>query len=205
MCDTKGVIYEGRTEHMNVYKARYAAKTRPARWPKRWWARTCFSPFERRRGDAGYGDDDGAQPDHLRPRQPDPEIAYDVALAARPDAIVATGRSDFPTRSTTSSLPLHFPRRPGRARHHHQRRDEARRHARPGLAGETGTCPIRCYAPIAWSDGIRREYIIPTPFDPRVLIWEASAVAQAAMETGVARRRSISASIARNWSAAWPR
>jgi hypothetical protein len=41
---------------------------------------------------------DGAQPDHLRAGQPDPEIPYDVALAARPDAIVATGRSDFPNQ-----------------------------------------------------------------------------------------------------------
>ena len=75
---------------------------------------------------------------------PDPEIAYDVALAARPDAIVATGRSDYPEPGEQRPrLPVHLPRRAGRPRHHHQRRDEAGRHARAGRARQGGRARFR--------------------------------------------------------------
>jgi malate dehydrogenase (oxaloacetate-decarboxylating)(NADP+) len=119
---------------------------------------------------------------------PDPEIPYDDA---RPRA--RRHRGHRPQRLSQPGeqrpgLPLHLPRRAGRARHHHQRRDEAGRH-RALARWPRKTCPTACCAPTrstAWSSG--REYIIPKPFDPRVLIWEASAVAQAAMDTGVAQQ-----------------
>ena len=99
MCDTKGVIYEGRTEGMNPYKARYVSKTT---------ARTLAEALAD--ADVFFGLSTGGvvtpemvktmAPDPLifALANPDPEIAYDVALAARPDAIVATGPPIFPTR-----------------------------------------------------------------------------------------------------------
>ena len=190
MCDTKGVIYEGRTEGMNAYKARFAAETE---------ARTLAEALVG--ADVFFGLSSGGRvtpemvmtmaPDPIifALANPDPEIPYDVAVAARPDAIVATGRSDFPNQvNNVLGFPVHLPRRAGRARHHHQRRDEAGRHARPGRAGASEDVPdsvLRAYGVERLEFG--REYIIPKPFDPRVLIWEASAVAQAAMETGVAQ------------------
>ena len=185
MCDTKGVIYEGRTEHMNPYKARYAAAPKPARWPKRWSARTCSSAFPA---------PIASPPEMVKAMapnpvvfalaNPDPEISYDVAKAARPDAIVATGRSDFPNQ-VNNVLGFPFIFRGALDVRATTINDEMKLAATRALAGwPRRTCPIR----VLRAYGVERlefgrEYIIPKPFDPRVLIWEASAVAQAAMET----------------------
>ena len=68
---------------------------------------------------------------------PDPEITYDEARAVRDDIIMATGRSDYPQPGQQrSGLPVHLPRRARRARHHHQRRNEAGGHLCAGSAGE---------------------------------------------------------------------
>ena len=120
---------------------------------------------------------------------PDPEIAYDAALAARPDAIVATGRSDFPNQiNNVLGFPFIF--RGALDVRATTINDEMKRAATLALASlakqDVPDSVLRAYGVERMEFG--REYIIPKPFDPRVLIWEASAVAQAAMETGVARR-----------------
>src|ERR1035438_9052847 len=97
MCDTKGVVYEGRTAGMNPYKARFASKTAARTLEEALVGADVFFGLS----SAGAMTPEMAKgmapnPIIFAMANPDPEIAYDVALAARPDAIVATGRSDFP-------------------------------------------------------------------------------------------------------------
>jgi len=119
---------------------------------------------------------------------PDPEIPYDVAKAARPDAIVATGRSDYPNQ-VNNVLGFPFIFRGALDVRATTINDEMKLAATRALAAlakeDVPDSVLRAYDLERLTFG--REYIIPTPFDPRVLIWEASAVAQAAMDTGVAQ------------------
>jgi malate dehydrogenase (oxaloacetate-decarboxylating)(NADP+) len=190
MCDTKGTIYEGRTEHMNEYKARFASKTA---------ARTLTEALVG--ADVFFGLSSGGcvtaemvkgmapNPVIFALANPDPEIAYDVALSARPDAIVATGRSDFPNQ-VNNVLGFPFIFRGALDVRATTINDEMKLAATRALASlakeDVPDSVLRAYGVDRLEFG--REYIIPKPFDPRVLIWEASAVAQAAMETGVAQQ-----------------
>jgi malate dehydrogenase (oxaloacetate-decarboxylating)(NADP+) len=190
MCDTKGVIYEGRSEGMNPYKARFAARTS---------ARTLTDAL--RNADVFFGLSTGnsVTPDMIRAMapnpvifalaNPDPEIPYDVAVATRPDAIVATGRTDFPNQvNNVLGFPFIFRGALDvRATAINDEMKLAATHALAALAKEdVPDSVLRAYGVDHMEFG--RDYIIPKPFDPRVLIWEASAVARAAMETGVARQ-----------------
>ncbi len=189
MCDTKGVIYEGRTEGMNEYKARYAAKTD---------ARTLAEALAGADVFFGLSSGGAVTPEMVRTMapnpiifalaNPDPEIAYDAALAARPDAIVATGRSDYPNQ-VNNVLGFPFIFRGALDVRATTINDEMKLAATRALAAlakeDVPDSVLRAYGVERLEFG--REYIIPKPFDPRVLIWEAAAVAQAAMETGVAR------------------
>jgi len=189
LCDTKGVVYAGRTENMNPYKARFAVKTE---------RRTLADALQG--ADVFFGLSIGkcvtpemllSMADHpvvFAMANPVPEIGYDEAKAARPDAIVATGRSDFPNQVNNV---LGFPSifrvaLDVRARAINEEMKVAATHALAALAKEdVPDSVLRAY-------GLGRlqfgpEYIIPKPFDPRVLIWEAAAVAEAAMRTGVAQ------------------
>src|SRR5205085_5317903 len=119
---------------------------------------------------------------------PDPEITYDVAVAARPDAIMATGRSDFPNQiNNVLGFPFIF--RGALDVRATTINDEMKLAATRALAAlakeDVPDSVLRAYGVDRLEFG--REYIIPKPFDPRVLIWEAAAVAQAAMESGVAQ------------------
>ena len=120
---------------------------------------------------------------------PTPEISYPEAKAARDDVIMATGRSDYPNQvNNVLGFPFIF-------------RGALDTRA-TAINGEMKLAATRALAALAKEDvpdavckayGQRRlrfgpDYLIPKPFDPRVLIWEASAVAQAAMASGVARR-----------------
>ena len=190
MCDTKGVIYEGRTEGMNAFKARYAAKTE---------ARTLTEALDGADVFFGLSSAGAVTPDMVKKMapnpvifalaNPDPEIAYDVALAARPDAIVATGRSDFPNQ-VNNVLGFPFIFRGALDVRATTINDEMKLAATRALAAlakeDVPDSVLRAYGVERLEFG--REYIIPKPFDPRVLIWEASAVAEAAMETGVAQK-----------------
>ncbi len=190
MCDTKGVIYEGRTEHMNAYKARYASKTT---------ARTLEEALVG--ADVFFGLSSGGcvtqdmvrgmapSPVIFAMANPDPEISYEDAIAARPDAIVATGRSDYPNQ-VNNVLGFPFIFRGALDVRATTINDEMKLAATLALASlakeDVPDSVLRAYSIDRLEFG--REYIIPKPFDPRVLIWEASAVAQAAMQTGVAQQ-----------------
>ena len=119
---------------------------------------------------------------------PDPEIAYDLAVRTRPDAIVATGRSDFPNQvNNVLGFPFIFRGALDvRATTINDEMKLAATRALAALAKEDVPDSVRRAYDVEHME-FGREYIIPKPFDPRVLIWEASAVAQAAMETGVAQ------------------
>jgi malate dehydrogenase (oxaloacetate-decarboxylating)(NADP+) len=120
---------------------------------------------------------------------PDPEISYEDAKAARPDAIVATGRSDYPNQ-VNNVLGFPFIFRGALDVRATTINDEMKLAATLALASlakeDVPDSVLRAYSIDRLEFG--REYIIPKPFDPRVLIWEASAVAQAAMDTGVAQQ-----------------
>ena len=120
---------------------------------------------------------------------PDPEIAYDEARAARPDAIIATGRSDHPNQ-VNNVLGFPFVFRGAldvRARRITEEMKVAATRALAALAKEDVPDEVlRAYGAETMTFG--PNYLIPTPFDPRVLLWVAPAVAQAAVDSGAARR-----------------
>ncbi|TAM82655.1 MAG: NADP-dependent malic enzyme [Acidobacteria bacterium] len=189
ICDSKGVVYAGRGEGMNPYKARLASSTN---------ARTLAEALKDADVFAGLSIPGSVTRDMVRSMadhpiifalaNPVPEISYEDAKAARPDAILATGRSDYPNQvNNVLGFPFIFRGALDvRARAINQEMEIAATRALATLAREdVPDSVLRAY-------GLRRlsfgpEYIIPKPFDPRVLIWESAAVADAAMRTGVAR------------------
>jgi malate dehydrogenase (oxaloacetate-decarboxylating)(NADP+) len=190
MCDTKGVIFEGRTEHMNPYKARYASKTSARTLQEAMVGADVFFGLS----SAGCVTREmvkGMAPNPIifAMANPDPEISYDDAKAERPDAIVATGRSDYPNQ-VNNVLGFPFIFRGALDVRATTINDEMKLAATLALASlakeDVPDSVLRAYSIDRLEFG--PEYIIPKPFDPRVLIWEASAVAQAAMDTGVAQR-----------------
>ncbi len=189
MCDTKGVIYEGRTGHMNAYKARYASPTEARTLSEALVGADVFFGLS----SAGAVTAEmvkGMAPDPIifALANPDPEIGYEEALAARPDAIVATGRSDN-TNQVNNVLGFPFIFRGALDVRATTINDEMKLAATRALAAlakeDVPDSVLRAYAVERIKFG--REYIIPKPFDPRVLTWEAAAVAQAAMDSGVAQ------------------
>ncbi len=189
MCDSKGVIYEGREAGMNPYKALFAVKTE---------ARTLADAMHGADVFCGVSGPNVVSKDMVRSMadspiifamaNPDPEITYDDALEARDDIIMATGRSDFPNQvNNVLGFPFIFRGALDvRATAITEEMKVAAAHALADLAREpVPFTVIKAYRLDKMEFG--REYIIPKPFDPRVLIWEAAAVAKAAMESGVAR------------------
>ncbi|MDR7544379.1 MAG: NADP-dependent malic enzyme [Armatimonadota bacterium] len=189
LCDTKGVIYQGRTENMNPYKARFAVETE---------ARTLADAM--RGADVFLGlsgpnlvtremvQSMARDPIIFAMANPDPEIPYDEAKAARPDAIVATGRSDYPNQvNNVLGFPFIFRGALDvRARAINEEMKVAAAKALAALAKEeVPETVLRAYGLTSLRFG--RDYIIPKPNDPRVPLWVAPAVAEAAMKSGVAR------------------
>ncbi len=190
LVDTKGVIYRGREEGMNPIKAEFAGDTR---------ARTLADALKGADVFCGVSKGGLVTPEMLRTMaarplvfamaNPIPEIYPDEARAARADAVIATGRSDFPNQvNNLLGFPFIFRGAlDARARKINEPMKLAACQALAALAREdVPDVVLRAY-------GLERlqfgpDYIIPKPFDPRVLIWEASAVAKAAEESGVARR-----------------
>ncbi len=189
LCDTKGVIYQGRTEGMNQWKSAHAAKTS---------ARTLAEALKG--ADAFFGlSAKGAmtkemvksmadKPIIFAMANPDPEITVEEVAAVRDDAIMATGRSDYPNqinnvlgfpyifrgaldvRATTINMEMKIAAAQALA-------ELAREDVPDEVAAAYGARPK--YGP---------DYIIPVPFDPRLISAIPPAVAKAAMDTGVARR-----------------
>jgi len=191
LVDTRGVVYQGRIEGMNKYKARFAAETD---------ARTLADAV--RDSDVFYGlsiadilTADMVKTMAERPlifamANPDPEINYELARETRPDAIVATGRSDYPNQiNNVLGFPFIFRGALDvRARAINEEMKVAASHALAELTKEdVPDSVLRAYGLDSLKFG--PEYIVPKPLDPRVILWESPAVAQAAMETGVARKQ----------------
>ena len=190
MCDSKGVIYKGRTAGMNKYKEELAADTD---------ARTIEEALVG--ADAFFGvsvanlltkemvQSMGDHPIIFAMANPDPEITYENARAWRDDVIIATGRSDYPNQvNNVLGFPFIFR---GALDVHATSINEEMKVAAARALADLAKEPVPFSVMQAYGDTQLKfglDYLIPKPFDPRVLIWEASAVARAAMETGVARR-----------------
>lgn len=189
MVDTKGVIYAGRAEGMNPYKARFSSETP---------LRTLAEALRGADVVVGLSTKGALTPDMLKgmaPRpivfalaNPDPEITPEDARSARDDVIMATGRSDYPNQvNNVLGFPFIFRGALDvRARAIDEEMKVAASHALAALAKEPVPDSV-CQAYRLKTLQFGPEYIIPKPFDPRALVWVASAVARAAMETGVAR------------------
>ena len=188
--DTKGVIYRGRTESMNQWKSAHAVETD---------ARTLADALKG--ADAFFGlSVKGAltqndvklmarRPIIFAMANPDPEITPEEARAVRPDAIIATGRSDYPNQvNNVLGFPYIFRGALDvRARRVNMEMKIACAHALAQLAREDVPDEVAA----AYQYGRLKfgpDYIIPSPFDPRLIWYIPPFVAQAAMETGVARK-----------------
>ena len=190
MVDSKGVMYEGRGDQFNPYKAEFVRKT------------DCHTLADAMKGAdvfVGVSAKDVVNKEMVKTMErdpiifamanPDPEITYPDALEARSDVIMATGRSDYPNQvNNVLGFPFIF-------------RGALDVHA-TAINEEMKVAAVKALASLARQDvpdevarayhvdhfKFGRDYIIPKPFDHRVLMWEASAVAKAAMDTGVAQK-----------------
>jgi malate dehydrogenase (oxaloacetate-decarboxylating)(NADP+) len=189
LCDTKGVVYKGRKEGMNPYKERFAKDTEMRSLADAVKGADVFA------GLSVKGALTKAMVCSMAPNpvvfamaNPDPEITYEDAKACRDDVIIATGRSDYPNQvNNVLGFPFIFRGALDvRATAINEDMKLAATHALADLAKEDVPDSVcRAYGVERMHFG--REYLIPKPFDPRVLMWEASAVAEAAMRTGVAQ------------------
>src|SRR4051794_6400245 len=189
LCDTKGVVYRGRTEGMNQWKSAHAVETS---------ARTLAEALDG--ADVAFGlsvkgaftrdmiRSMASDPIIFAMANPDPEITVEEVAAIRGDAIMATGRSDYPNqinnvlgfpyifrgaldvRATAINMEMKIAAARALA-------DLAREDVPDEVAVAYGARPK--YGP---------DYIIPVPFDPRLISYVPPAIARAAMDTGVARR-----------------
>jgi malate dehydrogenase (oxaloacetate-decarboxylating)(NADP+) len=191
MTDSKGVIYVGRKEGMNPYKERYAVETK---------ARTVADALDGADAFIGVSVKDAISPEMIRKMaknpiifamaNPDPEILPEEALKVRPDAIMATGRSDYPNQvNNVLGFPFIFRGAlDTRATAINEEMKMAAVKALAALAKEDVPEAVsRAYGGQKFNYG--RDYLIPKPFDRRALIFVASAVAEAAMKSGVARKQ----------------
>jgi malate dehydrogenase (oxaloacetate-decarboxylating)(NADP+) len=187
-CDTKGVIYKGRTAGMNKYKDRIAIESACRTLTDAMKGADVFVGLSVKGAvTAGMVRSMAADPIVFAMANPDPEITYEEAKACRSDIIMATGRSDYPNQ-VNNVLGFPFIFRGALDVHATAINEEMKLAATQALAAlakeDVPDSVCRVYGVERLSFG--REYLIPTVFDPRVLVWVASAVAQAAMRSGVA-------------------
>ncbi len=191
LVDSLGVVYRGRGQGMNKYKDRFAVETN---------ARTLADAVAEADVFYGLSAADVLKPEMLatmsrRPlvfamANPDPEIRYELARATRSDAIIATGRSDFPNQiNNVLGFPFIFRGALDvQARAINEEMKVAATHALAALTREdVPDSVLRAYG----LDSLRfgPEYLVPKPLDPRLIEWVPPAIAKAAMETGVARKQ----------------
>ena len=188
--DIKGVVYQGRTEDMDENKSRYAIATS---------ARTLAEVIVD--ADVFLGLSAGgvlkpemvtrmaSQPLIFALANPNPEILPEHAIAVRPDAILATGRSDYPNQ-VNNALCFPYMFRGALDVGATTINEEMKRAAVYAIAAlaeaEQNDAVLAVYGDV--SPGFGAEYLIPKPFDPRLITQVAPAVAKAAMESGVATR-----------------
>ncbi len=193
MCDRKGVIYQGREDGMDQWKSAHAVPTQ---------TRTLAEAIVGADVFLGLSAANALSPDMVKQMakdpiifamaNPDPEISPPLAREARPDAIIATGRSDFPNQvNNVLCFPFLFRGALDvRATTINEDMKIAAAHALAQLARETVHEEVAAaYGGMAHKFG--RDYIIPSPFDPRLMEIVASAVAKAAMDSGVAQKPTI--------------
>lgn len=190
MCDIDGVVYQGRTVNMDSFKGDFAQET-----------------ADRTLADAVKGADVfvgvsaknvftpamllsmNPEPVVFALANPDPEITYDLAVATRADVIMATGRSDYPNQiNNVLGFPSIFRGALDvRATQITDNMKIAAARSLAALAKEPVPEIVReAYDGQEFSYG--KKYLVPKPFDPRIIEWEAVAVAKAAMEEGVAEK-----------------
>ena len=191
LVDTKGVVYKGRKEGMNKYKEMLAVEDKGHR--------TLADALQGADVFYGLSVANVLSPEMVKTMaqdpiifamaNPDPEIKPELAREARKDVIIATGRSDY-VNQVNNVLGFPFIFRGAldvRARAINEEMKFAASQALASLAKEdVPDSVIRAYGGESIKFG--REYIIPKPLDPRVLLWEAPAVAEMGMKTGVARK-----------------
>ena len=191
LCDTKGVIYQGRTEGMNQWKSAHAVRTK---------ARTLEEAMKG--ADVFFGlsvkgavtkemvQSMAAKPIIFAMANPDPEITPQDVRAARGDAIVATGRSDYANQiNNVLGFPYIFRGALDvRATTINEAMKVAAAEALAKLAREDVPDEVdRAYSGRRLRYG--PDYIVPVPFDPRLIVEVSAAVAKAAMESGVAKKQ----------------
>ncbi len=190
MCDRSGVIYRGREEAMDQWKSAHAVDTT---------ARTLTEALEGADVFLGLSAAGALKPEMIRKMapnpiifamaNPDPEISPPDAHAARPDAIVATGRSDYPNQvNNVLGFPFIFR---GALDVRATTINEEMKIAAANALAELARQQVPEEVAMAYGgqrQTFGRDYIIPAPFDPRLIEVVPAAVARAAMETGVARR-----------------
>jgi malate dehydrogenase (oxaloacetate-decarboxylating)(NADP+) len=189
LADTRGVIYKGRVDHMDPYKTMFAADTT---------ARTMADAMEGADVFLGVSVGGAVSKDMVKSMadrpivfalaNPDPEIGYDDARSARPDVIMATGRSDYPNQvNNVLGFPFIFRGALDvRARAIDNGMKVAAARALAALAKEdVPDSVLRAYGQERLEFG--PDYLIPKPLDPRVPLRVAPAVASAAIASGVAR------------------
>ena len=189
MCDSKGVIYNGRPGKLNPEKEEFAADTELRSLEEAMNGTDVF---------VGVSVKDSVTPAMLKSMNrdpivfamanPDPEITYDLAIETRDDVIMATGRSDFPNQiNNVLGFPFIFRGALDvRATNITEGMKIAAAKALAALAKE----PVPAIVKKAYNNTdfkFGKNYIVPKPFDPRVIEWEAVAVAKQAVEEGVAR------------------
>lgn len=189
VCDTKGVIYQGRTDGMNQWKSAHAIKTELRSLEDAMKGADVFLGVSAKGAVTPEMVADMADnPVIFAMANPDPEITPEDAHAVRVDAIVATGRSDYPNQvNNVLGFPYLF--RGALDIHARAINDEMKiacAHALAQLARED--VPDEVAVAYGRKLTFGRDYIIPTPFDPRLIHVIPPAVARAGMDTGVARR-----------------
>jgi malate dehydrogenase (oxaloacetate-decarboxylating)(NADP+) len=189
MCDRAGVIYSGRAEDMDPYKARFSNDTR---------ARTIAEALDGADVFVGLSVAGAITPDmiaNMAPQpiifalaNPVPEILPDAVRSVRTDAIVATGRSDYPNQvNNVLGFPFIFRgAMDARATEVNEEMKMAATRALAALAKEEVPESVSALYGLR-SVKFGPDYLIPFPFDPRVLLWVAPAVAWAAVASGVAK------------------
>jgi len=189
MCDRTGVIFQGRTEGMDQWKSAHAVKTD---------ARTLAEALKGADVFLGLSAAGALKPEMVKDMakkpiifamaNPDPEITPPDAKAVRPDAIVATGRSDYPNQvNNVLGFPFIFRGALDvRATAINEEMKIAAARALAELAREA--VPEEVAAAYGRTHSFGADYIIPAPFDPRLMEVVPAAVAQAAMDSGVAQR-----------------
>ena len=190
MCDTEGVIYEGRTKAMNQWKSAHAVKTDRRTLTEALKDADVFVGLSVK----GCVTQDmvkgmAPKPIIMAMANPDPEITPEDVKAVRPDAICATGRSDYPNQiNNVLGFPYIFRGALDvRARTINEDMKVAAAKALADLARMDVPDEVdRAYAGRRLRFG--PDYIIPVPFDPRLITVVPPAVAQAAMDSGVARK-----------------